>query len=192
MKKEMGALASERRREEIWFAQALAALRDLGAVGQASVDYIRRHRIRLGFSRQKHSGASWFDWRRLRYGVFLSMRHAGKRPDNRYLCSLLAHEVKHLEQGLREALSVRGELVAWQVQYDVLTQPPAKTLSDAWKELRALDSGSRADLRQAQVLMKEVGGPGYRIDRLPLWPLPAEAAYRLIAAVRRFCRFWRA
>lgn len=192
MKKEMSALASEKHREEIWFEQALTALRDLGSVGQASAEYIRRHRIRLGFSRQKHSGASWFDWRRLRYGVFLSVRHAGRRPDSRYLCSLLAHEVKHLEQGLLEALSVRGELVAWQLQYDILTHPPAKALSDAWEELRALDPGSRADLKRARVLMKEVGGPGYRIDWLPLWPLPAEVAYRLTAAARRFCRFWRA
>jgi hypothetical protein len=192
MKKEMGAPVSEKRREEIWFAQALTTLRDLGPLGQATVDYIRRHRIRLGFSRQKHSGASWFDWRRLRYGVFLSMRYAGRKPENRYLCSLLAHEVKHLEQGLLKALSVHGELVAWQLQYDILTQPPAMSLSHAWKKIRALDPGSRADLKQARVLMKEVGGPGYRIDWLPLWPLPGEVAYRLTAAVRRFFRFRRA
>jgi hypothetical protein len=192
MKQETSAVASERRREEIWFEQALTTLRDLGSAGQASVDYIRQRRIRLGFSRQKHSGASWFDWRRLRYGVFLSMRYAGKEPDDRYLCSLLAHEVKHLEQGLVKALSVRGELVAWQLQYDILTQPPARPLSDAWKQIRALDPGSRADLKQAQVLMKAIGGPGYRIDRLPLWPLPSEAVYRLVAAVRRFFRFRRA
>ncbi len=192
MKKEMGAPVSEKGREKIWFEQALATLRHLGPLGQASAEYIRQHGIRLGFSRQTHSGASWFDWRRLRYGVFLSMRYAGRKPDNRYLCSLLAHEVKHLEQGLLRALSVRGELVAWQLQYDILTQPPAQSLSDAWQQLRALDPGSRADLKQARVLMKEVGGPGYRIDRLPLWPLPAEVAYRLTAAVRRFCRFWRA
>jgi hypothetical protein len=192
MKKGMSAPASEKRREEIWFARALTALRDLGPIGQASAEYIRQHRIRLGFSRQKHSGASWFDWRRLRYGVFLSMRYAGRKPDNRYLCSLLAHEVKHLQQGLLEALSVRGELVAWQLQYDILTQPPAKALRDAWQKLRALDQGSRADLKQAQGLMKEIGGPGYRIDWLPLWPLPAEVAYRLTAAARRFFRFRRA
>ena len=188
----MGALASRKRREEIWFEQALTALRGLGAAGQASAEYIRRHRVRLGFSRQKHSGANWFNWRRLRYGVFLSTRHAGRKPDSRYVCSLLAHEVKHLEQGLLEALSVRGELVAWQLQYDILTQPPAKALSDAWEELRALDPGSRADLKRARALMKEVGGPGYRIDWLPLWSLPAEAAYRLTAVARRFCRFLRA
>jgi len=78
MKKEMVALTSEKRREQVWFEQALKALRDLGPAGQASVEYIRRHRVRLGFSRQKHSGASWFDWRRLRYGVFLSARQCGQ------------------------------------------------------------------------------------------------------------------
>jgi hypothetical protein len=184
VKKEMGSLAPGKHREDTWFEQALTALHDSGPVGQASAEYIRHHRIRLGFSRQKHSGASWFDWRRLRYGIFLDARYAGRRPDNRYLCSLLAHEAKHLAQGLLEALSVRGELAAWQVQYDVLTHPLAKPLGDAWEELRALDPRSRADLKWARELMKQIGGPRYRIGWLPLWPLPAEVVHRLKDVVR--------
>jgi hypothetical protein len=92
---------------------------------------------------------------------------------------------------LVEALSVRGELVAWQLQYDVIMQASGTSLSDAWQQLRALDPGARADLVRAQAVMKRLAGAGYRIDWLPLWPLPAEVAYRLKAAVRRLFPFLR-
>lgn len=182
-------MASERREEAIWFERALTALRDSGPVGQASAEYIRQHRIPLGFSRQKGTAASWFDWRRLRYGVFLNADDADKQPDDAYLCSLLAHEAKHREQGVVEALSVRGELVAWQVQYDVLMQFSAEPSDHAWRELRELAPDSRADLKRARALMKESAGPDYHIDWLPLWPLPAEVAYWLKDRGRRLFRF---
>jgi len=170
----------------------LTALRDSGPVGQASAEYIRRRRIPLGFSRQKSTGASWFDWRRLRYGIFLNADYADKRPDASQLYALLAHEAKHREQGMVEALSVRGELVAWQVHYDVLTQSSAEPSDDAWRRLRELDPDSRADLKHARALMKESAGPGYHIDWLPLWPLPAEVAYRVKNVGRWLFRFLRA
>ncbi len=61
---------SERSDEAIWFERALTALADAGPVGRVSAEYIERRRIYLGFSRQKHTGAAWFDWRRLRFGIF--------------------------------------------------------------------------------------------------------------------------
>ena len=176
----MNALASNQRVEENWFEGILTALCDSGPTGQASAEYIRQHRIPLGFSRQKHTGASWFDWRRLRYGLFLNADYAGEQPDNPRLYALLAHEAKHLEQGLAEALSVRGELVAWQLQYDILIESSAKPRAhDAWREIRELEPDSRTDLRRARELMKQIAGPGYLIDWLLLWPLPAEVIYRL-------------
>ena len=188
----MGISASKRHEKTLWFERALTALRDSGPIGKASAKYISQHRIRLGFSPQKHSGACWFDWRTLRFGVFLNARCADRGPENRFLCSLLAHEAKHLEQRVVEALSVRGELVAWQLQYDILTQSPGTPLGDAWEELRGLDPDSRAGLKRARALMKRIGGPGYRIGWLPLWPLPAEVVYRLKDVARRLLRFLRA
>jgi hypothetical protein len=94
----MNTLTSAQLDEKVWFEQAMAALADSGPTGQASAEYIRQHRIPLGFTPQRNTGASWFDWRRLRHGIFLDARYAGRRPDNRYLCSLLAHEAKHLAQ----------------------------------------------------------------------------------------------
>lgn len=178
---DMSAATSSRRDEDAWFEQALRALRDSGPTGRASADYIERRRIRLGFSPQRNTGASWFDWRRLRFGLFLNADHADRRPDDPWLYGLLAHEAKHLEQGLMEALSVRGELVAWQLQYDILTDSSATPHGAAWRELHQLDPGSRTDLQRARALMQQIGGPGYRIGWLPLWPLLAEMAYRLRA-----------
>lgn len=180
-------MATERRREEAWFERALVALHDSGPAGQASAAYIRQRRIRLGFARQKHSGACWFDWRRLRFGVFLNSSYVDRRPDDPWLSALLAHEARHLEQGLVEALSVRGELLAWQLEYDVL-QALAEPLDDTWRALRALDPNSRADLEQARALMKQLAGPGYCINWLPLYPLPAEVAHRLKDLGRRILR----
>lgn len=181
----MNTLASEQL-EEVWFERAVAALADSGPTGQASAEYIRQHSIPLGFTRQRNTGASWFDWRRLRRGVFLNANYADRQPDDPWPYALMAHEAEHLEQGMMEALSVRGELVAWQLQYDILMEslnnPPHR---DAWQRLQALEPDSRADLKRAQALMKQIAGRGYHIDWLPLWPLPAEVAYRLKAPGRR-------
>lgn len=168
-----------REKEKAWFEQALTCLEASGALGRDSVAYIRRHRTRLGFSRQQGSGARWFDWRRLRFGVFLNADYADKPPDDPWLCSLLAHEVEHLKQGLLEALSVRGELVAWQLQFDVLEDLSAAPSGRASRELRTLKPASRADLGRARALMKTIGGPKYHIELLPLLPLPAEIAHWL-------------
>lgn len=182
----MKAAASEASSKQIWLENALTALRDSGPVGQASVEYIRDRRIPLGFSRQKSTGATWFDWRRLRHSILLNGDYADRRPDDAHLFVLLAHEAKHLEQGLAEALSVRGELAAWQLQYDVLAQSLARPAGPLWQELRALDPDSRSDVERAQPLMKQIGGPGYHVDWMPIWPLPAEIAYRFKKMMRRF------
>ena len=170
-------MKSAQHKEQAWFEQALAALREAGPLGEAIATTIRQRRIRLGFARQS-TGACWFDWRRLRFGVFLNADYAGRRPDDVWLVALLAHEARHLEQGILEALSVRGELEAWQLQYDVLAQLSAAPRDETWRELRALDPTSRAGLQRARVLMKQIAGPRYRIAWLPLWPLPAEVGHR--------------
>jgi hypothetical protein len=180
-------MKSAQRTEQAWFEQALAALREAGPVGGAIAATIRQRRIRLGFARQS-TGACWFDWRRLRFGVFLNADYAGRRPGDVWLVALLAHETRHLEQGILEALSVRGELEAWQLQYDVLARLSAEPRDEAWQELRALDPTSRADLQRARALMRQLAGPAYRIYCLPLWPLPAEVGHQLKDVGRRVLR----
>ena len=180
-------MRSERHNEQAWFEQALAVLQDAGPVEEAIVATIRQRRIRLGFARQS-TGACWFDWRRLRLGIFVNADYATMEPNRAGLVVLLAHEARHLQQGVLEALSVRGELEAWQLQYDVLARLSAEPRDEAWRELRALDPTSRADLKRARVLMKQIAGPRYRIAWLPLWPLPAEVGHQLKDAGRRVLR----
>lgn len=181
----------ELREEKRWFERALTALRSAGSAGRSAADYIERHQVPLGFTRQKGTGASWFDWRRLRHGIFLNADYVSRRPDDAFLCSLLAHEAKHLEQGLVGALSVRGELVAWQLQYDVLAHFSAEPTDDIWRQIRVLEPSSRGDLKQARQLMKQSAGPGYHIDWLPPLPLPEELLYQIRRLWRRLSRFSR-
>ena len=102
--------------------------------------------------------------------------------------ALLAHEARHLEQGIVEALSVRGEQVAWQLHFDVLTQSAVEPARPLWREIRALDPASRAGVERARALIRQSAGPGYRINWLPVWPLPAEVGYWLNAVARRVLR----
>jgi hypothetical protein len=168
-----------------WFERSLSALREAGPIGRASWEIITHKRMTLGFCGQKYSGGMWFDWRRLRFGIFVNTVYADRSPEDPHMVALLAHEAKHREQGILEALSVRGELVAWQLQYDVLQELSAEPTSKPWRELRALDPGARRNLKQARALIKRIGGPSYRIEYLPLWPLPAEAAHWLKSVVGR-------
>ena len=169
------------------FRPAIHALGRSGPLGSEISAYIGERRLRLAFIRQRNSGARWFDWRRLRFGVFLNAEYLAARPDAPFISALIAHEVKHLQQGWAEALSVRGELVAWQVQYDVLSGLSAAPRDPRWGQIRKLDPASRVDLRIARGLMKAVGGPGYHIELLPLWPACKEAPYCAGRLLRRLC-----
>jgi hypothetical protein len=182
-----------RTEEAAWFEQALIALERLGPTARASAAFIKRSRMMLGFSRQSTTGAAWFDWRRWRPnrplgGVFLNADYAGGKPDDPRFCALIAHEAEHLRQGVHEALSVRGELAAWQVHYDVLSEASAAPIDPLWEALRSLSPDSRADLAQARQLMRRIAGPRYRIHWLPLYPLGAEIAYRARKIVERMGR----
>jgi len=169
--------------EMAWFEQALLALEKSGPTGRASAAFIRQRRVVLGFSCQSTTGAAWFDWRRWwlvwpRGGVFLNTDYAIGDPDDPRLYALIAHEAEHLRQGVHEALSVRGELLAWQLHDDVLTEASAASSAPLWEELRSLAPDSRADLERARQIMRHLAGPRYRIHWLPLYPLGKEMAYR--------------
>ncbi len=97
--------------------------------------------------------------------------------------SLVVHEVRHLQQGWLTALSVYGELDAWQHQFKFLESVngpyrEAPDRSAAIARLMVLPlSWDRSVLRTARQLMRSYAGKGYRIDLLPLYPLHHELAY---------------
>lgn len=175
-----------RHRRDERFSPAFEELAHIGDVGKEITEYVGARRLRVGFTPQKNSGARWFDWRRLRFGVFVNADYASDSPGAPHIAALIAHEVKHLQQGLHKALSVRGELAAWQVQYDVLDALSAAPQDPRWRQLRKLDPGSREDLLLAKSLIKRLGGRGYHIELLPLLPFGEQMGYWVRCIARRF------
>jgi hypothetical protein len=78
------------------------------------------------------------------------------------------------------ALSIYGELDAWQLEFRVYRTLLGKELPGALNDLLALPLGwDRAVLREARRLMQVYAGKRYRADLLPLYPIHQELAYRL-------------
>lgn len=162
-----------------WTDTLYAALDACGAEGRSAADYLRRHRTRLGFRRVgRHVGAFWTPWK----SIELNLAHYTRSmpvADPGQL-TMVIHEVRHLQQGLLNALSVHGELDAWQLQfreYHRLTgRPPAPMIA----ELLSLPlNWDRAVLMRARELMRDYAGKAYRADLLPLYPLHYELVYLL-------------
>jgi hypothetical protein len=88
---------------------------------------------------------------------------------------LIIHEARHLQQGLVTALSVYGELDAWQLEFGVYHRVKGRYPHPAIAELMQLPlMGDRAVLKKAAGLMQDYAGKGYRVDLLPLYPLGRE------------------
>ncbi|MCC6298744.1 MAG: hypothetical protein IT314_05570 [Anaerolineales bacterium] len=153
----------------------LQSLSNYGPYGQPTAVYINQSMVDMGFFPQK-TGAGWtlFGNLILKPGIDLNS------PFNN---SLIVHEVLHLQQPLLTRLSVYGELLAWQLQYQAyydvtglhfgeqgatFSQDPLN--ADRWKILSQLNPDSLQDLETAQKLMREID-PAYRSNLLPLEPI---------------------
>lgn len=164
----------------VWLRDARAHLEHYGPEARAALDYIQRHHTRLGVHDQP-TGARWTVDRRIE----VNPRYLLMAPDDPYAISLIIHEVRHLEQGPLTALSVYGEMEAWQLQFGFLQSvlgryhaDPAK--NDIISELMQQPLGwDRQVLQHARGLMQAYAGKVYRIDLLPLYPLHREVAYRI-------------
>jgi hypothetical protein len=89
-----------------------------------------------------------------------------------------------LQQGFFTALSVWGELDAWQLEWRIYYRLHKRYPHPAIEELMTLPLGWDRDvLRKAVQLMQGYAGKGYRADLLPLYPLGKEIAYRLFKRV---------
>jgi hypothetical protein len=101
--------------------------------------------------------------------------------DDLRLKTLIIHEARHLQQGIITALSVYGELDAWQLEFGIYHRVKGKYPHAAIAELMTLPLGyNRIVLRKAASLMQAYAGKGYRIDLLPLYPLGREIKYWLM------------
>lgn len=162
-----------------WSQNFLFSLEQCGEEGYIAASYLRRRKTYIGFWKvRKNVGAFW---------TILGTIHLNTtyysfetNPNDPRVLTLLIHEVKHLQQGALTALSVYGELEAWQLQFSLYHQMTNEKMHPVIEKLLALPFGwDRSVLRQARALMQEYAGKGYRVDLLPLYPLGREIRYHL-------------
>lgn len=166
-----------------WRRDLLRALDALGEEGIAAADYLRARNTHIGFWRvRKHVGAFWTMLRT----IHLNTVHYSPtmNPADPRVTTMIIHEVKHLQQGVFVALSVYGELEAWQLQFRLYHRLTNAKVHKAIEEMLSLPlERNRSVLSRARELMQEYAGRGYRADLLPLYPLGEEIRFRLFGAV---------
>ncbi len=168
-----------KKRRAAWRQSLLRSLEEFGEEGQVAASYLRAHRTYIGFRHvRKNVGAFWTALGTVHLNtVHFSLE---TNPADPRVLTLLIHEVKHLQQGPLTALSVYGELEAWQLQFRLYHQKTDAKMHGAVEKLLALPlSWDRAGLQQARGWMQEYAGKGYRIDLLPLYPLGKEIRFRI-------------
>ena len=162
----------------MWLDQLLIELGRCGPQGQAALHFLKEQGVKVSLHDQP-TAARWT----LAGDIQLHPRYAIGAPDAPYPLSLVVHEVRHLQQGLFTALSVYGELDAWQVQFSLLQSLTGQYHSNIQfnaiindlMTLRLIED--RKILAQAVTLMKAYAGKGYRINILPLYPLLRETLF---------------
>ena len=153
------------------------AVLQLGEEGRLAVEFLRARQTKIGFRQVRPSvGAFWTVFGNIRLN---SRYYTYETPfDDLRIKTLIIHEARHLQQGLVTALSVYGELDAWQLEFGIYHRLKGKYPHTAIAELMSLPLGyDRSVLTKAAHLMQTYAGKGYRVDLLPLYPLPRELRY---------------
>jgi hypothetical protein len=172
-----------------WIDAVLENLSRVEEDGAPAVEFLRTRRTPIGFFTKNAvtgpiwaaAGAVWAP----NGGIYLNARHfpfETTSPADAGVLSLFVHEVKHLQQGPVTALSVYGELEAWQLGFRVFQRLTGQPHHPVIEKMMALPlNWDRDVLQQARLLMLEYAGKGYRADLLPLYPLHREIRYWLKA-----------
>ena len=164
---------------QVWKENLFEAVTQLGEEGRAAVEFLRRRRTRIGFMRVRPNvGAFWTVFGNIRLN---SRYYTYETPfDDLRIKTLIIHEARHLQQGLLIALSVYGELDAWQLEFGLYHRLKGIYPHTAIAQLMQLPlEYDRLVLREAARLMQTYAGKGYRVDLPPLFPLPREIRYWL-------------
>ena len=146
---------------------------------QQAAEFIRNRRVKINFQQRNHSIGAFWD---LLGNISLNTRYFDVTTplNNPRMICLVVHEVVHLRQGLITALSVYGELEAWQVDFRLYYQLTGSAPHPLLAELLSLPlKRDRAILSRARALMRQYAGKGYRVDLLPLFPLFDEIRWHL-------------
>lgn len=162
-----------------WLNNLFAAVENLGEEGRVAVDFLRKRQRKVGFKKVRPNiGAFWTVFGNIRLNSHYY--NYSSSLDDLKLKTLIIHEVCHLRQGFFTALSVFGELEAWQLEFNVYRRVKGRYPGKAIEKLMELPlTYDRDVLKQAVHLMQEYAGKGYRADLLPLYPLGREIRYRL-------------
>ena len=164
----------------IWMENLLEAVAQLGEEGRAAVEFLQVHKTKIGFKQVRPNvGAFWTVFGNIRLN---SLYYTYETPfDDLRVKTLIIHEARHLQQGIMTALSVYGELDAWQLEFGIYHRIKRSYPHPAIEELMNLPlEYDRALLKKAAQLMQAYAGKGYRADLLPLFPLGKEIKYQII------------
>ena len=162
---------------DMWKEKLFEAVTALGEEGSTAVEFLKARRVKVGFKKVRPNvGAFWTVFGNIRlnseyYSYETSL-------DDLRISTLIIHEARHLRQGLITALSVYGELDAWQLEFGIYHRITGRYPHPAVAELMQLPlEYNRVALKKAATLMQEYAGKGYRVDLLPLYPLGREIQY---------------
>ena len=164
---------------QLWKENLFEAVTQLGEEGRTAVEFLRRRQTNIGFKQVRPNvGAFWTVFGNIHLN---SRYYTYETPfDDLRIKTLIIHEARHLQQGLIVALSVYGELDAWQLEFGIYHRIRGNYPHSAIAELMELPLGyDRAVLQEAARLMQAYAGKGYRADLLPLFPLHREIQYVL-------------
>jgi len=164
----------------LWMENLLEAVAQLGEEGRAAVEFLHIHKTKIGFKQVRPNvGAFWTVFGNIRLN---SLYYTYETPfDDLRVKTLIIHEARHLQQGLMTALSVYGELDAWQLEFGIYHRIKRSYPHAAIEELMNLPlEYDRAVLKKAAQLMQAYAGKGYRADLLPLFPFGKEIKYKII------------
>ena len=161
----------------VWVDQLLERVCEVGDEGRDAMQYIRTHKTKIGFKRVRPSiGAFWTVFGNIRLNSHYYTYDTAL--DDLRIKTLVIHEVRHLQQGIATALSVYGELDAWQLEFGIYHRIMGRYPHSAIAELMSLPlEYDRAVLKKAASLMQAYAGKGYRADLLPLFPAGREVKY---------------
>lgn len=162
---------------QVWVENLLESVTQMGEEGRVAAEFVRTHRTRIGFKQARPSiGAFWTVFGNIRLN---SKYYSYETPlDNLRIKTLIIHETRHLQQGMMTALSVYGELDAWQLEFGIYHRVRGRYPHRAIAELMTLPlCYDRAVLKKASHLMQAYAGRGYRVDLLPLFPWNKEISY---------------
>ena len=164
----------------VWTENLLEAVTQLGDEGRAAVEFLRINKTKIGFKKVRPNvGAFWTVFGNIHLN---SRYYTYETPlDNLRIKTLIIHEARHLQQGIMTALSVYGELDAWQLEFGIYHRIKREYPHSAIEEIMSLPlEYDRTILKKAAQLMQSYAGKGYRVDLLPLFPLNREIRYWII------------